>query len=146
MKQQMDEYIFPHAKNLIFKKILFQFGVLNDSIQFQYTGLSKCGREHLYCHRWIGQRNLDTLVQQYEWYWSAKYNGLDVKELIPIKVNLKTILKIEPPKIINQEISKFLCILFDYLHLLFSKIYSIIILLQIQWKLLIQPLLNVIDH
>jgi hypothetical protein len=127
-------------------EILFQFTVLNDSRQFHYTGLDQCGREHVQCHRWIGQRDTDTFIQQYEWYWSAKYNGLDVKELIPIKVNLKTILKIEPPKIINQEISKFLCILFDYLHLLFSKIYSIIILLQIQWKLLIQPLLNVIDH
>jgi hypothetical protein len=93
-------------------KILFQFGVLNDSIQFQYTGLSKCGREHLYCHRWIGQRNLDTLVQQYEWYWSAKYNEIDLKELIPIQVNLKTTLKIRTSKIINQEISKFIYVLY----------------------------------
>jgi hypothetical protein len=49
---------------------------------------------------------MDDLVQQYEWYWSAKYNNIDLKELIPIKVNLNIILKNESSKLINQEISK----------------------------------------
>jgi hypothetical protein len=89
-------------------EILFQFDDQNDSIHFQYTGLNECEREHIYCHRWIGQHDTDKSIQQYEWYWSAKYDEIDLKELIPIKVNLKTILKIEPPKIINQEISKFI--------------------------------------
>ena len=42
--------------------------------------------------------NLNAFIQQYEWYWSAKYNDFDLKELIPIKINLKTILKIDPQK------------------------------------------------
>jgi hypothetical protein len=89
-------------------EILFEFNTRNNSILFQYTGLNKCEREYVECHRWIGQYDSDKLIQQYEWYWSAKYNEIDLKELIPIKINLKTILKTEPQKIIKQEISKFI--------------------------------------
>ncbi len=87
-------------------ELLFQFDTRNDSIEYHYTGLSECGREYMQCHRWIGKRDMDDLVQQYEWYWSAKYNNIDLKELIPIKVNLNIILKNESSKLINQEISK----------------------------------------
>lgn len=89
-------------------EILFQFGNQNNSIQFQYAGLGQCDREHVLCHRWIGQHDTNESIQQYEWYWSTKYNEIDLNELIPIKVNLKTIEKGEPQKIINQEISKIL--------------------------------------
>jgi hypothetical protein len=87
-------------------KLLFQLDNRNDSIQYHYTGLSECGHEHIQCHRWIGQYDMDYLVEQYEWYWSAKYDEFDLNELIPIKLNIKTILKNEPTEIINQEISK----------------------------------------
>ncbi|CAF4779788.1 unnamed protein product [Rotaria sp. Silwood2] len=93
-------------------EILFQFGATNNSVQFQYTGLTNCGREHVQCHRWIGQRDLNTLIQQYEWYWSAKYNDIDLSEFIPIKVNMATIYKTESSKTINQEASRFICIRF----------------------------------
>ncbi|CAF2123479.1 unnamed protein product [Rotaria magnacalcarata] len=88
-------------------EILFQFGALGDSIKFQYTGLTTCGRKHLQCYRWIGQRNINNVIQQYEWYWSAKYNEIDLSEFIPIKVNVMTTSVVGPPKVTNQEISFF---------------------------------------
>ena len=30
---------------------IFQFGDMNNSIQFQYTGVARCGREHVQCHQ-----------------------------------------------------------------------------------------------
>jgi hypothetical protein len=87
-------------------EILFQFGNMNNSVQFQYTGLTRCGREHVHCHRWIGQKDLDALVQQYEWFWSAKYNDIDLQEFIPIKANLQTMYKAAPLRTVTQEISK----------------------------------------
>jgi len=94
-------------------EILFQFGDTNDSTRFHYTGLTRCGREHVHCHRWIGQRDLNTFIQQFEWYWSAQYNDIDLQELIPIKFHMMTISKIGPPKTIYQETSKFLCVKFN---------------------------------
>ncbi|CAF0936927.1 unnamed protein product [Rotaria sp. Silwood1] len=88
-------------------EILFQFGATNNSIQFQYTGLTNCGREHVQCHRWIGQRDLNTLIQQYEWYWSARYNDIDLSEFIPIKVDMTTIYKTGSSKTITQEANMF---------------------------------------
>ncbi|CAF0865652.1 unnamed protein product [Rotaria sordida] len=88
-------------------EILFQFGTTNNSIQFQYTGITNCEREHVKCHRWIGQRDLNTLIQQYEWYWSAKYNEIDLSEFIPIKVNIATIYKTGSSKPIIQEANMF---------------------------------------
>lgn len=88
-------------------EMLFQFGANDDSIQFQYTGLTTCGRKQLLCHRWIGQRNLTTTIQLYEWYWSARYNDIDLAEFIPIKVNVLTTYIVGPPRIINQEMSEF---------------------------------------
>lgn len=87
-------------------ELLFQFNYRNNSIHYQYTGLYECEREHVLCHRWIGQYDTNTSNQQYEWYWTGKYNDLDINEFIPVKVNIKTILKGESQKIINQEISK----------------------------------------
>ncbi|CAF4405924.1 unnamed protein product, partial [Adineta steineri] len=85
-------------------ELLFQFGHVNDSIRFQYTGLAGCGREHIQCHRWIGQYDTDGFVQQYEWFWSATFNEIDLQELIPIKAYISTTVKSEPRKTVNQEI------------------------------------------
>jgi hypothetical protein len=88
-------------------EILIQFGAPNNSIQFIYTGMTNCGREHVQCHRWIGQRDINTYIQKYEWYWTAKYNDIDLQESIPIKVNMETISTAGPRATVNQEISKF---------------------------------------
>ncbi|CAF0920246.1 unnamed protein product [Adineta steineri] len=88
-------------------ELLFQFGHVNDSIRFQYTGLTGCGREHIQCHRWIGQYDSDGFVQQYEWFWSATFNEIDLQELIPIKAYISTTVKSEPRKTVNQEINIF---------------------------------------
>jgi hypothetical protein len=87
---------------------IFQFGDMNNSIQFQYTGVARCGREHVQCHRWIGQRDLTAFIQQYEWFWTAKYNDFDLQVFIPIKANMKTIFPTDPSKTVSQEISKFI--------------------------------------
>ncbi|UJR27450.1 hypothetical protein I4U23_008739 [Adineta vaga] len=88
-------------------EILFNFGDKNNTIHFQYTGLTSCGRQHVQCHRWIGQQDLGVYMKQYEWYWSAKYNDIDLQELIPIKVHLTSISEIGVPKVIKQETSIF---------------------------------------
>ena len=88
-------------------EILFQFGDMNNTIQFQYTGITHCNRPHLRCHRWIGQQEFGVFKKQYEWYWSAKYNDIDLQELIPIQVYLTTISEAGPSKSIKQETSKF---------------------------------------
>ena len=41
--------------------------------------------------RWIGQHDLAAFIQQYEWFWTAKYNDFDLQVFIPIKANMKTI-------------------------------------------------------
>ena len=87
-------------------EILFQIGANDDSTGLQYTGITDCGRENVQCHRWIIERDLNTIVQQYEWYWSARYNQLDLQDSIPIKMNVKTMYKGDSTKVINQEISK----------------------------------------
>ena len=89
-------------------ELLFQFGTTDKSLSFHYTGIADCGRERIQCHRWIGQRDLGTFVQQYEWFWAAKDDQLDLQALIPIKIHLKTLFKSETAKTINQEICKFL--------------------------------------
>ena len=87
-------------------ELLFQFDNEKWPIEYHYTGLSECGREYTLCHRWIGQRDLDHLTEQFEWYSVAEFNHIDMQEFIPIKVHMKTILKNEPRQIIEQEISK----------------------------------------
>ncbi|CAF1012115.1 unnamed protein product [Adineta ricciae] len=88
-------------------EILFQFGAMNNTIQFQYTGITHCNRPHLLCHRWIGQQEFGIFKKQYEWYWSAKYNDIDLQELIPIQVYLTTITEAGPSKMIKQETNIF---------------------------------------
>ena len=88
-------------------EIFFQFGANNSVIQFQYTGITSYAREHFKCHRWIGQRDFNTSIQQNEWYCSAEYNEIDLSEFIPIRVNVKTMYKVEPLKVMKQKISRF---------------------------------------
>jgi hypothetical protein len=87
-------------------EILFQIGTTDDSTGLQYTGMTDCARENVQCHRWIIQRDMGAIVQQYEWYWSARYNQLDLQDSIPIKMNIRTMYKGDSTKVINQEISK----------------------------------------
>jgi hypothetical protein len=86
--------------------IMFQFATINNSIPFQYTGITTCAREHVQCHRWIGQRDSGLFVQRYEWHWTAKYNHIDLQELIPIKLNIETISKMNASLREHQEYSK----------------------------------------
>lgn len=103
-------------------ELLLQFDYENRSIDYHYTGLSECGREYTLCHRWIGQRDLDQLIEQFEWYSLAEYNQIDLYDFTPIKVHLKTILKKDLREIIEQEISKIGCRLGVRLSFLFRYI------------------------
>ena len=87
-------------------EILFQMGTTDDWSGLQYTGITDCGRENVQCHRWISQRDLNVVIQQFEWYWAATYNQLDLQVSLPIKMNVKTMYKGASARVINQEISK----------------------------------------
>ncbi|CAF2639553.1 unnamed protein product [Rotaria sp. Silwood2] len=91
-------------------QIVFQFGVDNNVIKFQYTGIHECDRDRLQCHRWIGQNEQVNFIQQYEWFWSAKYDQIDLQQFIPIKVNIDIISKHDQSKV-RQEFSKHIYIL-----------------------------------
>ncbi|CAF3626372.1 unnamed protein product [Rotaria sp. Silwood1] len=87
-------------------QIVFQFGTDNNVIKFQYTGIHECDRDRLQCHRWIGQNEQVNFIQQYEWFWSAKYNQIDLQKFIPIKVNINNINKHDQSKV-HQEFNFF---------------------------------------
>ncbi|CAF1014057.1 unnamed protein product [Didymodactylos carnosus] len=60
---------------------------LLDNTTFHYTGVRHC-RERVNCHVWIGEKALDGNrkgTQHREWYWAFEMNGVELRNLIPIK-------------------------------------------------------------
>jgi len=79
-----------HRSMSSMNEILFHIRTDNHSIEYQYTGLVDCGRDYLQCHRWIGRHEKENSIEEIEWYWTGKYHEMDMNQLIPIKLHLKT--------------------------------------------------------
>ncbi|CAF1064381.1 unnamed protein product, partial [Didymodactylos carnosus] len=78
-------------------KTITELLLLDNITQYHYTGIKNC-HDRVQCDVWIGQKSVNNITEQFEWYWAREFDGNQLEEVLPIKLYIT----ITPENIIQR--------------------------------------------